>query len=136
MPEPLTTLISDFNTDLYNIGHGLFFAYSELNAAAQHISWDSGCRTHIIAAAVQLHWAANAVGFADNYMFSSHLISALEYINTNWAVALTWQQIIDAWVYNEYEGAVPTVYVLDKMRKEAWVRPFLLMHAINPELQG
>lgn len=51
---------------------------------------------------------------------------ALSWIDINWSVPITWQSILDAWTYNEYEGAVATVMTMDKMRRIAWDKPFLL----------
>lgn len=60
---------------------------------------------------------------------------ALIYLLETYGV-FVWQDIIELIVFNEYECAVAMTYTLDKMRKTAWNKPFLLAHALNPELYG
>jgi hypothetical protein len=84
----------------------------------------------VMACLQRLIWAFEALA-TPNYDYDPYYV--LPYFLTYHSGGVTWQSIIEAWVYNEYEGAVPTIYTMDKMRRVAWTKPFLIPHALSPE---
>lgn len=104
-----------------------------LGMVATHLS-----ASEVPEAGADLTSAKNYLNNANNHLGNGvscayfKLRSCLNYVNDNWPASITWQQIIAAWAYNEYEGAVATVYVIDKMYKEAWDRPFFTERAVTP----
>ncbi|KKK83654.1 hypothetical protein LCGC14_2791220 [marine sediment metagenome] len=48
---------------------------------------------------------------------------------------VTWQQIVEAWIANDFEGRVATVATIDRMRQILWDEPFSVQWAARPEDQ-
>ena len=45
----------------------------------------------------------------------------------------TWQNIVSAWVTEDFEGRVMTIAVIDRMRQILWDEPFSIEWAARPE---
>lgn len=47
--------------------------------------------------------------------------------------AITWQAICEAWVANDFEGRMPTIAIIDRMRQILWNEPYQVTWAARPE---
>lgn len=47
--------------------------------------------------------------------------------------AVTWKKIVEAWAFNNFEGRVPTIAFIDRMRQLLWDEPFSVAWAASPE---
>lgn len=46
---------------------------------------------------------------------------------------ITWQAICEAWVANDFEGRMPTIAIIDRMRQILWNEPYQVTWAARPE---
>lgn len=46
---------------------------------------------------------------------------------------ITWKQICEAWVANDFEGRGPTIAIIDRMRQILWNEPYYVKWAARPE---
>ncbi|GAI75783.1 unnamed protein product, partial [marine sediment metagenome] len=46
---------------------------------------------------------------------------------------VTWKQIVEAWVKDDFEGRAWTIAVIDRMRQILWDEPFEILWAARPE---
>ncbi len=46
---------------------------------------------------------------------------------------VTYQKIIEAWAFNNFEGRMPTIAFIDRMRQLIWDEPFSVAWAASPE---
>jgi hypothetical protein len=143
VPSELLNLINAGETD-----GGTARSYFQSGANALYYAGDSIAAQNWAAAKSNLYSAAENLIFCNKYLLEDDAYysglrgdwyDALIWINNNWpstppTYELTWQKIIEALTYNEYECAVAMTLVFDKIRKVAWNKPFLLAHALNPEL--
>ncbi len=67
--------------------------------------------------------------FNYSYWRSLHL----ELVNV--AGDVTWQQIVEAWVKDDFEGRAMTIATIDRMRQILWDEPFSVQWAARPEDQ-
>ncbi|GAJ11889.1 unnamed protein product, partial [marine sediment metagenome] len=55
------------------------------------------------------------------------------YLWENCTNGVTWKAIVEAWIKNDFEGRVPTIAVIDRMRQILWDEPFSVQWAARPE---
>ncbi len=48
---------------------------------------------------------------------------------------VTWKAICEAWIKNDFEGRMPTIACIDRMRQILWDEPFYVRWAARPEEQ-
>jgi len=48
---------------------------------------------------------------------------------------LTWKDIVEAWIKDDFAGRAPTIAVIDRMRQILWDEPFSVLWAARPEHQ-
>ena len=46
---------------------------------------------------------------------------------------VTWKAIVEAWIKNDFEGRMPTIAVIDRMRQILWNEPYSVLWAARPE---
>lgn len=46
---------------------------------------------------------------------------------------ITWQAICEAWVSNDFEGRMPTIAIIDRMRQILWNEPYKVTWAARAE---
>ncbi len=47
--------------------------------------------------------------------------------------AVTWQKIVESWSFNNFEGRMPTIAFIDRMRQLLWDEPYFVAWAAEPE---
>jgi len=126
-------------------------------------SWANECRLLLYNVEDNLDWrsissynlsAHGGVGWVAYYnrLVLSELIESMQWFvygfassfnYTMWATVhtglideggeITWQQICEAWVANDFEGRMPTIAVIDRMRQILWNEPYYVRWAARPE---
>jgi hypothetical protein len=109
----------------YNLDYAI--TYLELDWSV----WGKVVVEWLVEAVQRTIWALQSITQEPNYDYDPYFL--MPYFLTHHTKTVDWRAIIEAWAYNEYEGAVPTIYTMDKMRRVAWDKPFLIPHALTPE---
>jgi hypothetical protein len=131
--DDLSALIDKLYYDFTYFLNYLYITCDRLETAGQYFQdGDMGWGGNDLAAAgTQLRYGLDLWGHGFQYAING-IYDTFYYINDNWGGDVTWQSIIDAWQFNDYEGDTLTIYVLDKMRERIWNRPFVLTSYENP----
>lgn len=126
--------------------------YSIYGYAAQSLINSSGSLWNAGSAIGSQNWssaesylksAANFIDDAGHYFGDTYgdsvkywTILMLTWMDDNWPKnGITWQDIVEAWVKDDFEGRFWTIGVIDRMRQILWDEPFDLTWAARPELK-
>jgi len=109
--------------------------------------------------AAKTHWNLNQdhLAIEDMLKAQSHFAEAIKYVSFSFSnfypygalyyylmncipeisepEPITWKDIVEAWIKDDFEGRAVTVACIDRMRQLIWDEPFYVAWAARPEEQ-